>query len=243
MGNETSTILCHCMGRVRAPFGRVLGAPGSSAGTNVLLALRSSGGSTLVRGRQGAQLAAASLVLVAPWQNCCPKHWGFSAGWAGDGAVAKVPAKHVSTTEGKPTGLVFIPNSQHLGQAASCSCLQQPQDLHDAVCWTATQASGILFFFLNLLFFLDINPDIQKSFQCRHSPREQQKMLLNNPPPAFTLPCAPSPSSTAASPRAERGWRCPSVRPSVRPSGLPVREGLLGPAKARWCLRAVPGPS
>lgn len=66
MGNKTSTILCPCMGRVPAPFGRELGARGSSASTKVLLALRSSGGSMLVQGRQGAQLAAASLALVTP---------------------------------------------------------------------------------------------------------------------------------------------------------------------------------
>lgn len=69
------------------------------------------------------------------------------------------------------------------------------------------------YFFFNLLFFLDINPDIQKSFQCRYSPREQQKGLLHNPPsllcPAPLLP---------ASPRAERGWRHPSIRPPIRPS-------------------------
>lgn len=59
VGNKTSTILCPCMGRVPAPFGRELGARGSSASTKVLLALRSSGGSTLVQGLQGAQLAPA----------------------------------------------------------------------------------------------------------------------------------------------------------------------------------------
>lgn len=147
MGNKTSTILCPCMGRVPAPFGRELGAQGSSASTKVLLALRSSGGSMLVQGRQGAQLAAASLALVTP-ARIALKHQGFSAGWAGDGAVAKVPAKRVSTTEGKPTRLAFIPNSRPLEQAVPHSCLQQPRG---GVCWTATQASGI-FFFLSFIF-------------------------------------------------------------------------------------------
>lgn len=68
------------------------------------------------------------------------------------------------------------------------------------------------YYFFNLLFFLDINPDIQKSFQCRYSPREQQKGLLHNPP-VFTLPCAPSPGISAC-----RAGLAPSVHPSTRPS-------------------------
>lgn len=149
--------------------------------------------------------------------------------------MAKVPAKRVSTTEGKPTRLAFIPNSRHLEQAVPHSCLQQPRG---GVCWTATQASGILFFFI---FYFSLTL-IQTSRNCSSAVthRGSSRRGCCTTPRLYS---ALRPFSRHLRVPSGAGAIRPSVHPSVRPSGLPVREGLLGPAKARWCLRAAPGPS